>query len=628
MKWTKNIFTFLLLASTSIKVSYAADVSMKLFEKACVDVNLETDDNGNSNRDSKIAYSASTGLTACLEIAKGDFKSIVKNGTLTMPDFSWSRAIIKKSCKEQCKTYQAAEKKFDDYQKLTDASNNLRSCVTKHISTAVSCMSLAYLLDANERDWDNENHVASVSKNSNNNNGQIQAQVPNQQNNGQANINSLNGENYGCQSKGIETLDYEACKAFADYAQGLDLAHQAVNVGQNLYYQNKALDNGLEASKNAANDAAAGLKAQKNSFKDQQEYYTQNSAIEASKAAILLAKYNALPDENEIKAKCSGVQRVMTKVIQEASELGKQIEPEQNCRELVTTKPGEYALLMNQNSKDAMKQKLVKLGINAIAEGTKAYMAGKRADQVSDAIAQVDSFQPVTTPGLEEAVETTFCQMNPTAQKCQTAGLGSSFSTIGDNIVDFGNNGTGTVYSGTSDNDPTAGGSNGSTGSGTNSKTGVIGSAITGVNKGSGLETTAAAATIGKGNGPTGGGGGGGGGGLGGGGGGGGAAPAAGQQQGTQSAIASKSSGKYSGGAGVSVLGGLGIKGAKKTADNSNPFGNMFDKKGAGDKVLNFRGPASTNMGGKGDNLFDMISKRYGSVNNDKRLIEYEEVTK
>jgi hypothetical protein len=33
-------------------------------------------------------------------------------------------------------------------------------------------------------------------------------------------------------------------------------------------------------------------------------------------------------------------------------------------------------------------------------------------------------------------------------------------------------------------------------------------------------------------------------------------------------------------------------------------------------------------MGGKGDNLFDMISKRYGSVNNDKRLIEYEEVTK
>lgn len=582
-------------------------------------------------QDDEIAYSASSGQSECLVIARSKIKTMVKNGNLVETEFSWIHAITSSKCKNECEPFKegvdVAKTKLKE--KYSTELNKLKECVSVKMNSAIKCMSVAYILDSYDRDWNNPEHTSSANSGGQQQNSNIQGQQPTNQNNGQAAVNANNFDSIKCKSMGIETVDYEACKSFSDYAQGLDLAHQAVNLGQNLYYQNKALDNGLEASKNAANDAAAGLKAQKNSFKDQQEYYTQNSAIEASKAAVLLSKYQAMPTIEEVADKCSGVKNVMRKIDKELEELGKpNLDFINSCRGVVSKDAGKYALLMNQASKDAMKAKLVKLGINAIAEGTKAYMAGKRADQVSDAIAQVDSFQPVTTPGLEEAVETTFCQMNPTAAKCQTAGLGSSFSTIGDNIVDFGNNGTGTVYSGTSDNDPTASGGGGTIGSGSNTKTGVIGSAITGVNKGSGLETTAAAATLGKGNGPSGGGGGGGGGSLGGGGGGGGAAPAAAQAQGAQSAIASKSSGKYSGGTGVSVLGGLGIRGAKKTADNANPFGNMFDKKGAGDKVLNFRGPASTNMGGKGDNLFDMISKRYGSVNNDKRLIEYEEVTK
>jgi hypothetical protein len=54
-----------------------------------------------------------------------------------------------------------------------------------------------------------------------------------------------------------------------------------------------------------------------------------------------------------------------------------------------------------------------------------------------------------------------------------------------------------------------------------------------------------------------------------------------------------------------------------------NPFGKLFGKdNGKGD--VNFRGLASQKVGGKNDNLFDMISKRYESVNADKRLMEYE----
>ncbi|MBY0415766.1 MAG: hypothetical protein K2Q18_16450, partial [Bdellovibrionales bacterium] len=107
-----------------------------------------------------------------------------------------------------------------------------------------------------------------------------------------------------------------------------------------------------------------------------------------------------------------------------------------------------------------------------------------------------------------------------------------------------------------------------------------------------------------------------------GGGGGGGSAPPA----GAAAAIASGKTPTYQGGSGsISVVGGLGIKGNRGEGKaEDNPFGKLFgkDNKNGGD--LNFRDPASSKVGDKKDNLFEMISKRYTSVNADKRLLEYE----
>jgi hypothetical protein len=73
------------------------------------------------------------------------------------------------------------------------------------------------------------------------------------------------------------------------------------------------------------------------------------------------------------------------------------------------------------------------------------------------------------------------------------------------------------------------------------------------------------------------------------------------------------------------MMGGYGInKNKSGSKDDSNPFGKLFNKDGNKSGVLDFKGRAPASVGTKGDNLFEMISKRYETVSADKRLIEYE----
>lgn len=570
--------------------------------------------------------SASDGLVKCNDISGGRLKQI--STSENFKKFDWRSASIANYCKDECEEF---KKGFPESGKIseiladpknqekTNQALKLSNCVSEALDEVLSCGAALHLIIAHGKSFDKDTDKEAS-------NGSSTTNQPSVISAGQNGMTVSGNEAINCVSKGIETLDFKPCKEFNEYSNTLEVAHEAVKVGQNLYYQNKAIDTAYEASKNSPNDATAGLKAQKSSFKDMQENFTQNSAIEASKAAILLAKYNDLPSPESVIEKCTNFKN---NYIDGSVLSGETVDPDERCKDVVANPGRGFAFLMNQQARDGMKKKMAMLGVKAVAEGANAYMASQRADQLSDAIANVESFKPVTAPGLEQAVDATFCQMNPGAAKCKT-NLNSQFSTIGDNIVDFSNNGTGTVYSGSNDTTTNSNGSSPTTsGTTTAAKSGPIGSAITGVNNGSGLESTAAAATISKGNGPTGGGGGGGGGGsAGGGGGGGGAASGA---AGAQQAVAG-SSGKmplYSGGGGgVSIMGGLGIKNGKKTADSSvNPFANLMGKdKASPDKVLNFGGRSPASVGTKGDNLFDMISKRYGTVNNDKRLLEYEEV--
>ena len=87
----------------------------------------------------------------------------------------------------------------------------------------------------------------------------------------------------------------------------------------------------------------------------------------------------------------------------------------------------------------------------------------------------------------------------------------------------------------------------------------------------------------------------------------------------------------YGGGSGVKYGNApVGRKVASKDK-NKNPFDALFGKKKNGNNngILNFRDPASSQIGDKnGKSLFEMISHRYKVSQEKKRLIEYDVVEK
>jgi hypothetical protein len=214
--------------------------------------------------------------------------------------------------------------------------------------------------------------------------------------------------------------------------------------------------------------------------------------------------------------------------------------------------------------------------------------------------------------------------MNPGQPQCLTEGLDRTFDTMNDNVITFGGGATGTSY-GTSNSVDGANITGGPVDTTVRKASGPVGSIIASAAQDNTMEKSSAATVSTSGTGESGGGGSGGGGSAGGGGGGG-SAPAAAAPGGPQPTVAGKVPSYNNGGSGFSIMGGFGInkkKGEGKSEDN--PFGKLFGKDGGKtDGVLNFRDLASQKVGGKGDNLFDMISKRYSTVNADKRLIEYE----
>ena len=197
---------------------------------------------------------------------------------------------------------------------------------------------------------------------------------------------------------------------------------------------------------------------------------------------------------------------------------------------------------------------------------------------------------------------------------------------MGDNVINFGEGGTGASYNNSNPFlDPTAG-TTANAVAPTKSKIASVGNVISAAQQSSGLADKVDAANVTKGSAPAGGGGGGGSGGGGSGGGGGGGVPGAQPQGGVTAAIGGKVPNYNGGSLSVFGSGGGGLNRSKSMAKtDGNPFGSLFNKDGNKNGTINFRDPASAkSVGTKGDNLFDMISKRYTTVNSDKRLLEYE----
>jgi len=556
------------------------------------------------------AYGSSQ-LTKCIRYTRGLMTTFFKENASSPnieEQINWGElALLEKSVRKICET------EIPDETKRAEQIPNFKKKIESVQKEFPRCVSAAWILNRFGRSWSNDEHI------------KAQAPGATQQTQAQAQAQGIGGVQ--CQSNGVETVDYEPCKSYNNHKSIFDVSQQAFNSGQQMYFQSKSMDRAAEASKNGAKDPTAPLKFQKDSLSDQSDMLQTRGAIDAAKAGMIISDFNSMPSMEDVTSKCTGLNTINNNPLegtQDSTDL------EKYCKEkLVVAGNDSFTFLMNERQKDKMKADMIKAGIDSLANMAMANLADKQAGKVGNAIAKVEEFKPELTPGIEDAVLVDFCKTAPTDPKCASVKLERDISGIGDQSINFGSGGTGISYS---DGSKGTTGSNGAISNNDPTKrntNGVVGSAIKSAGNSNELETVASAGSVKEGSalggGPGGGGPGGGSAGLSGSG-----SSPTGPQGPTTITPGSSNKLFYGGGGGVGVssVGGLGLKsGSKKGDDKSNPFGSLFDKgKGQnGEKVLNFRGVASESVADKSGNIFEMISNRYNSVNNEKRLLEYQE---
>lgn len=542
----------------------------------------------------------SEALKECEELSLGKMSSLYNPSTGAHTSFSWEK-YLNFSCREHCKE---------------NPSEQFNECYKNKKNVAKKCEALAFMMSSFGRDWKNEDHLR-PDRSNNNNNRQISATATTTTK-GQAATTSIGGSNLKCISDGIETIDYEACKDFENQLSLFEGVQQIGYATQSLIYSDKLLDSQLKNS-SEKNAATGALKSTGDSLKLQEEMMEQRSAIEAGKLALAYKIYNSMPRKEEVLGKCK---EFSNKSIQFAE---RETLSADECREYFDGRNNKTSLTLNQSQLEVMKSRLVQIATATGSNLLVAKLLGKRADDVQDAIAKIDAFKPADPFATAESdALSTLCKENPGRPECLSGSLERTFDTMNDNIITFGNGGTGTTFG--TNSTPNAAILETGLGSPTNrDSVAPVGSVIKAAAQDNSFEKVAAATVSVAPPGGSGGGGGGLGGGGGGGlGGGGGPSPGGAAPSSAQGAIPARAP-AYIGGGGFSVVGGFGINKKKDAAKNEeNPFGKLFAKDEKGNGLVNFREPASKKVGNQSDNIFDMISKRYSSVNADKRLLEYE----
>lgn len=539
-------------------------------------------------------YDGSGELRNCQSLSQKQIRGFYRvGGSRNNTDKTdWDAILNIGECKETCR--KLSEATNENKAAVEDHEKCYKAAEKKYKRQILKCESVAYVLSKARVDWERPTNPKSDMK-------------------------KFDQLGIKCTTSGLETLDYDACVDFAESLQNFEAVQNVAYQGQSLVFQDKLMNEQAKVAQEQ-DQAKGALKATKASLESQQELSNQRAAVEGAKLAMLYSKFKELPDNETINTYCKGFSNFAQKDI-----LGSVGQKE--CYDAVLGSGTGFGILENQAMRDKMKVKLIQIAAAAGQNLIVAGLLGKRADDIDKALAKVDSFKPIDpfTVTEDEAL-TTFCKTNPGDAKCMTGGLDRTIDGISDNVITFGEGATGTTYNNPYSNQT------GSTGTTTNTaskdKTPTkLGSVIASAAQDNSMEKSSQATVKSGGSGGGGGGGGGVGGGGAAGGGGGGGAPQA-QGQGESTAITTKAPSYGGGGDGFSVLGGMGINKAKSQAkDEGNPFGKLFDKDGAKNgNIVNLpgRGIASDKVGDKGEDLFKMISKRYSSVNADKRLLEYE----
>ncbi len=555
--------------------------------------------NGNFVNDAK---GGSGDMQACVDLTKGWYRNLYKLGGNkgTLPnEYNWQKflahsSVCIKKAEKACDIIEKQNLKDDVIN--TEFTNALNACANENTSKTIAsrCDGAAYLLSVSERDWENPEHFHTPLVKAN-----------------------TGAPPISCKGSGVESIDYEKCVKFAENGDILEVVQGAAQKGQELILADKTMTAQADAA-SSANTATASLQAQKTSIQAQEQIMNQRAALDSGKLALLATYWSDMPTYQTLIDKC--------KSYNSSDEL--LAANKDGCLSAVK-QPG-FDFLPNASMRDKMKVRLVTVGVAIGADLLAAGLLGKRAGDIDGAIAKVDAFKPIDplAPSTDN-LQTTFCQQNPGDVKCLTGGLQQTYDAAADNVITFGPGGTGTTYSNSNPFLDSSGTTTNAVAPTNKAAITPVGSAITNVDQKGGLMDTVAAATVTKGSAPAAGGGGGGGLGGGAGGGGGGASGGGVQAGGSTGSLAKAPS--YGGGAGsLSMMGGFGINKSKATAkDDANPFGKLFAADAKKSNSIDFgRSPASQKVGTKGDNLFEMISKRYVNVNSEKRLLEYEMTSK
>lgn len=286
----------------------------------------------------------------------------------------------------------------------------------------------------------------------------------------------------------------------------------------------------------------------------------------------------------------------------------------------VVARESEATLIMNDKARQQMKAAMIAAGLDAAGNLAKAAILNKHADQIGDAINDVESFAPPEFTGAYEDGLFDECTADPDSENCAVSLDGQDVGFTGNTIQISGFDAG--VIGGGSDSDIAAAANTDSPTS--TSRTGgtapKIGTGISKADKGGGIENTAAKATFGSGGGRGGGGGGGSPGSVAGPSGGGAGGGAAGEQPSGTTSKSSKIT--FSGGtAPTKLTGGTRSAMAKKESKVANPFDKLFGKKASGNE-LSFRNPAAIGKG-KGS-ILEQISRRYTEISKTDRLLKYE----
>jgi len=358
-------------------------------------------------------FPGSTNFNSCDKLSLGKLRNLYRNGTRSSSAIPNWEPLAKFACIESC------EKDFS-------------KCVEKKLKFAKECESVAYVMSFYERDWDDSEQVQPVSASG--------AAPAAPQGGATQAAAATSGSSIKCKSEGIETLDYIACKKFATQIDIIDAVQTAAQGAQELIYADKMMDASAKYAKEE-NSATGALKATGESLEKQQNMYQQRTAVDATKLAYMYSIYNEMPKLDDMRNKCAGVGRQTSGI-----GVGAAVE-EKDCRMTILSGQGGFALAQNQSQIDAMRSRLITIATSAGSNAILANLLGKRADDVKDAIAKIDDFKP-TDPTLmtEEDALTTYCKLNPGVEKCLTQDLSRTFDTLNDNIITFGEGGTGTNY--------------------------------------------------------------------------------------------------------------------------------------------------------------------------------------